>query len=200
DGYFFEPLWTTFRVSKDPGILDWYTVLAGVLTLVIIASHGAHFVALKTSGATHDRAARLAIVLWPPMGVLSVASLLARIIVRPGVLNNFGRWPIAWSIPLVAVGAAVAALYFRIIRRDLAALLASSILIAAMLGGAAFAMYPLLLASSRDGIPSLTTTNTLAPAYGLTIGLRWWSIGFVLAVCYFAWTYRSMAAKVAVGV
>src|SRR5262249_6681484 len=29
DGYFFEPLWTTFKVSKEPGILDWYTVLAG---------------------------------------------------------------------------------------------------------------------------------------------------------------------------
>jgi cytochrome bd-type quinol oxidase subunit 2 len=72
-------------------------------------------------------------------------------------------------------------------------------LIAAMLGGAAFAMYPLLLPSSRDGIPSLTTTNTLAPPYGPTIGLRWWTIGFFLAVCYFVWTYRSIAAKVDVG-
>src|SRR5713101_4555796 len=26
-GYFFEPLWTTFTVTSAPGILDWYTVL-----------------------------------------------------------------------------------------------------------------------------------------------------------------------------
>ena len=29
DGYFFEPLWTDFRVGPHPGILDWYTVLIG---------------------------------------------------------------------------------------------------------------------------------------------------------------------------
>src|SRR6202166_4049104 len=31
DGYFFEPLWTTFTVTPTPGILDWYTALTGVL-------------------------------------------------------------------------------------------------------------------------------------------------------------------------
>src|SRR6058998_3414581 len=33
-GYFFEPLWTNFRAGSSPGILDWYTVLTGVLALV----------------------------------------------------------------------------------------------------------------------------------------------------------------------
>ncbi|HEU5452606.1 MAG TPA: cytochrome d ubiquinol oxidase subunit II, partial [Terriglobales bacterium] len=31
DGYFFEPLWTEWRIGPQPGILDWYTVLAGVV-------------------------------------------------------------------------------------------------------------------------------------------------------------------------
>src|ERR1700690_4191165 len=30
DGYFFLPLWTNWNVGPQPGILDWYTVLAGV--------------------------------------------------------------------------------------------------------------------------------------------------------------------------
>src|SRR5579872_11329 len=34
DGYFFEPLWTNFRVGANNGILDWYTVMAGVVALV----------------------------------------------------------------------------------------------------------------------------------------------------------------------
>src|SRR5689334_14787033 len=34
DGYFFEALWTNWRVGTDPGILDWYTVMAGVVALV----------------------------------------------------------------------------------------------------------------------------------------------------------------------
>jgi len=31
DGYFFLPLWTNFRPGPDPGILDWYAVLAASL-------------------------------------------------------------------------------------------------------------------------------------------------------------------------
>ena len=36
DGYFFEPLWTNFRVGPRPGILDWYTVMTGVVALVTL--------------------------------------------------------------------------------------------------------------------------------------------------------------------
>src|SRR5436305_7194898 len=36
DGYFFEALWTDFRVGPNPGVLDWYTVLIGVLALVAL--------------------------------------------------------------------------------------------------------------------------------------------------------------------
>src|SRR5271167_4568191 len=33
DGYFFEPLWTNWKIGPHPGILDWYTVVAGVVAL-----------------------------------------------------------------------------------------------------------------------------------------------------------------------
>src|SRR4051795_3616357 len=36
EGYFFLPLWTNFRVGPNPGILDWYTVLTGVLAFVTL--------------------------------------------------------------------------------------------------------------------------------------------------------------------
>ena len=41
DGYFFLPLWTNWRLGPQPGILDWYTVIGGVLALVALALHGA---------------------------------------------------------------------------------------------------------------------------------------------------------------
>ena len=50
DGYFFEPLWTYFRVGPHPGIQDWYTVMAGVVALVTLTAHGALYVAVKTEG------------------------------------------------------------------------------------------------------------------------------------------------------
>src|SRR5438270_8156923 len=48
DGYFFEALWTNWRVGPDAGILDWYTVIAGVVALVALTIHGALYVSLKT--------------------------------------------------------------------------------------------------------------------------------------------------------
>jgi cytochrome bd ubiquinol oxidase subunit II len=196
DGYFFEPLWTTFTVTPTPGILDWYTTLTGVLTLIILASHGAHFVAVKTSGVIHDRAVRLAAWLWVPVLLLSLVSLLATTQVRPGVLDNYVRWPIGWTIPAIVLASAIAMAYARRTRRDLAAFAASSLFIAAMLGGVAFALYPVLLPSSNSTYASLTAVNSLAPAYGLSIGLRWWTVGFVLAAAYVGWLYRSLGTRV----
>ena len=196
EGYFFEPLWTTFTVTSTPGILDRYTLLTGVLTLIILASHGAYFVALKTSGTIHDRAVRLATWLWPPMLLLSLVSLLATVRVRPGVLDNYTRWPIGWFIPAIVLASAVAMAYGRRTRRDLSAFVASSVFVAAMLGGVAFALYPLLLPSSNSVYPSLTALNALAPAYGVSVGLRWWTVGFVLAVAYAGCLYRSIGTKV----
>src|SRR4051794_9888577 len=40
DGYFFEALWTNWHVVPNPGILDWYTVIAGVVALVALTLHG----------------------------------------------------------------------------------------------------------------------------------------------------------------
>ena len=33
DGYFFAPLWTNWKVGPNPGILDWYTVIGGLVAL-----------------------------------------------------------------------------------------------------------------------------------------------------------------------
>src|ERR1700731_2107312 len=50
DGYFFLPLWTNWRVGPEPGILDWYTVMGGVVALVALAIHGALYLTVKTEG------------------------------------------------------------------------------------------------------------------------------------------------------
>ena len=74
DGYFFEPLWTNWRVGPEPGILDWYTVICGVTALVALAVHGAAYLALKTSGDLNARAKRTALRLWPLLLALTAAS------------------------------------------------------------------------------------------------------------------------------
>src|ERR1035437_4950039 len=56
DGYFFEPLWTNWRVGAQNGILDWYTVICGLVALVTLVVHGSLYLAIKTEGDLNARA------------------------------------------------------------------------------------------------------------------------------------------------
>src|ERR1700741_3214390 len=48
-GYFFEPLWTNFRLGEQTGILDWYTIMVGLLALTALMMHGALWVQMRTN-------------------------------------------------------------------------------------------------------------------------------------------------------
>src|SRR5712664_3502322 len=48
-GYFFEPLWTNFRLGPETGILDWYTILVGLAAFFALAQHGALWLLVKTA-------------------------------------------------------------------------------------------------------------------------------------------------------
>src|SRR5450631_2246773 len=65
DSYFFLPLWTNWMVGPNPGILDWYTVIGGVVALTALAVHGALYLAVKTDGELRQRAQTSARRLWP---------------------------------------------------------------------------------------------------------------------------------------
>ncbi|HEY2289194.1 MAG TPA: cytochrome d ubiquinol oxidase subunit II [Thermoanaerobaculia bacterium] len=196
DGYFFEPLWTDFRVGPHPGILDWYTVLTGVLALVALAVHGAHYLAVKTEGEIQARSRRFAALGWIALVILTFLSLVASLSIRPGILDRFRTDPWGWIIPaLVAASLAVMPIYRRR-GRDREAFLASTGYLVGMLGGAAFALYPYLLPASTDPSLSLTVHNAKTGAYSLRVGLIWWGLGMVLAVGYFTFLYRSFRGKV----
>jgi cytochrome d ubiquinol oxidase subunit II len=50
-GYFFEPLGSDFYPrNATPGVLDWCTVLVGLLGLATLNVRGANYMALKTDG------------------------------------------------------------------------------------------------------------------------------------------------------
>jgi cytochrome d ubiquinol oxidase subunit II len=199
DGYFFEALWTDFRVGPRPGILDWYTVLIGVMALAALALHGAHYLAVKTEGDVQARARRFAGPGWGALALLTLASLVATLSVRPRVLDNFRAYPWGWIIPLAVAGSLIAMPLARRRGRDRVAFLASTAFLAFMLGGAAFALYPYLLPASTNPAWGLTVHNAKTGAYSLRVGLIWWSFGMVLAVGYFTFLYRSFRGKTVLG-
>ena len=137
DGYFFLPLWTDWRIGSQPGVLDWYTVIAAVLALLALTIHGANWVALKTSGELNARAKRVAGILWPLLAVLTLASLWATLSIRPEMLANYRRHAILLVIPAAVAASLVAMFVFARKRAEKAAFVASSAYLALMLLGAA---------------------------------------------------------------
>jgi cytochrome d ubiquinol oxidase subunit II len=197
-GYFFEPLWTDFKLGPQTGILDWYTVLIGVMALVTLTAHGSHYVALKTDEDLGRRARGLALLLWPMQFFLTCIALIVTYFVRPDITVNYQAHAIGIFVPIVVFASLGVMLWATPKGKEKIAFLASSLYIVGMLVGAAFALYPVVL-PARDHQFDLTVANTSAGTHGLTVGLVWWTLAAVLAVGYFVFLYRMFRGKVQLG-
>jgi cytochrome bd ubiquinol oxidase subunit II len=197
-GYFFEPLWTTFKLGSQTGILDWYTVLIGVMALVTLMAHGSYYVALKTDEDLGRRARGFALLCWPLQFFLTFSALMVTYFIRPEIVENYGRHPIGILIPIVVVASLAGMLWANPKDKEKLAFVASSMYIAGMLVGAAFALYPVVL-PARDRRYDLTIYNTAAGNHGLSVGLAWWTLAAVLAIAYFVFVYRMFRGKVQLG-
>ena len=198
DHYFFEPLWTNFRAGVNPGILDWYTVLTGVIALVTLTAHGSLYIAVKTEGDLNRRARTVALWAWPLQLFLTVAGLVATVSIRPGVLDNYKHHAIGFAIPVLVFGALAVMMHAMLKRNEKIAFVASALYIVGMLVGAAFALYPVVLPSSSDTALNLTIYNTAAGKHGLIVGLTWWIPAMILALSYFTLLFRMFKGKVRV--
>src|SRR6516165_7487056 len=181
DGFFFLPLWTNWNVGPRPGVLDWYTVLSGVLAAVALSVHGANYAALKTAGALNRRARQTAMRLWPWLALLTAASLVTTLLIRPGLLENYRRAPVLYVIPMLVAAALAGMLLFGRNGNEGRAFASSCAYLALMMAGTAAAVYPNLLFSTTDPQLNITVFNARSGEHALTIGLIWWSLGMVLA-------------------
>jgi cytochrome d ubiquinol oxidase subunit II len=196
DGYFFLPLWTNWRVGPEPGILDWYTVIGGVVALVALAIHGALYLAVKTEGELQVRARKFVRRAWIVLLGITVISLVATIAVRPDTLTNYNANPVAFVIPVAVLAALGGMWYFCRHDADRKAFASSCVYLVAMMVGAAVSQYPRLLSSSSYLGHDLTVQNSISGPYTLRVGLMWWALGMVLAAIYFVVIYRMFRGKV----
>jgi len=195
DGWFSLTFFTTFMPTAPAGILDWYSVMSGVFALLVLAGHGALFLAWKADGPVHARARRLAQPLYGAVAVLWPLVTWATYRVNPDLLGALPGRPLAWlGLALAAFGLAAGFLASRR-GRSLAAFLGSCAFVTGMLVATAACLYPVLLRSL--GSPSLSITAQVggsSPA-GLRTALGWWVLGFPLAVGYFVVLFRIHRGK-----
>ena len=196
DGYFFLPLWTNWQIGVEPGILDWYTVMGGVMAFVALAVHGALYLAVKTEGDLQLRAREAGRKLWVVLLLLTIMSLPASVIARADMLNNYRNYPVLFIVPLMVLLSLLGIIYFIRKSADRNAFACSCAYLAIMLVGAAIGLYPRLLPATTGAANDITVENALSGPHTLHVGLIWWSFGMLLAVGYFIFVYRMFRGKV----
>ncbi len=198
DGYFFEPLWTTFTVVPNAGILDWFTVLMGLVSLFALTSHGANFIAMKTHDDVQLKARKTSA--YSNWGVLitSALALISVSAIKPEAWNNYSSHPWGYLFPLLGLLGIAGMIYYRIKPNDTKAFLSSSVFITGMLSATAFGLFPYLLPSTTNHDNSLTVFNSKAGEYGLNVGLAWWVFGMILTIGYFVYLFYSFRGKIRV--
>ncbi|HWP31909.1 MAG TPA: cytochrome d ubiquinol oxidase subunit II [Fimbriimonadales bacterium] len=195
-GYFSGPLFTDFRVSENPGVLDWYTVTVGVFALVVLTLHGALFLSYKTSGEVQKRSQSLCLPLWFVMVLVGVLTTIATAQVRPDLYRNLLGRPWTWVLAFGVIVSTVLIPLFVVRKRDLLAFLSSAGFIVCMLAATAAGLYPTMLTSTINREFDLTIHNAAAGPLSLKVGIIWWGIAIVLAVFYFVHLFRAFKGKV----
>ena len=196
EGWFSLPLFTDFTPRPPVGILDWYTVFAGVFALIVLAAHGAAFLLWKSDGPVHERSRQAAgwlyagvVVLWP---LLTVATW----VVNAPMLAALPGRPLAWLSLLLAGGGLLGVRLGLRGDRPLQAFLGSCAFLAGMLAATAVCVFPVMLRSIGGSGGSLTAHNASVPAASLAIALGWLIVGAPLAVAYFILLFRLHRGKV----
>lgn len=163
-------------------LLNPYALVGGLTTLTLFLTHGAVFLALKTTSPIRERAQQFAVKSGIVAAVLAVVFLL---------WTQLAYSSKTWTWALVVVGAlawvgAIAANFFK--REGWAFILSAVTLV----GAVAFlfcVLYPNVMPSSTDAAYSLTITNASSTPYTLKIMTIVAVIFTPIVLIYQGWTY-----------
>jgi cytochrome d ubiquinol oxidase subunit II len=216
---------TDLRVTYHGSFFDLlnpFALLCGLVSMSMLAAHGAAFVKMKTDGIIARRASvalrvasLVAVALFLIAGVLvatmiggyqivdaapldTVANpLLKTVLGAPGLwLTNYSTYPWMIAAPLVGVLGGVLALALAGSRFEKTAFISSGLMVVGVILTAGFSMFPFIMPSSLDGRSSLTVWDSTSSQMTLQIMLVAVIIFLPIILLYTAWVYRVMRGKV----
>ncbi len=198
-----------------------FALLCGVLSVVMLLTHGAVLLAWRTEGPVAARSRRVA-----QLGALLSAALFAlggwwvaqmdgyaitsavvadaasnpigkTVALAPGGwLANYARWPLAWAAPVAALAAALLTTVCVSLRWGALAFIASATMITGFILTFGLSLFPFILPSSADPRASLTVWDASSSHVTLWIMLLATAVFLPLITLYTAWVYRVMRGKV----
>jgi cytochrome bd ubiquinol oxidase subunit II len=164
-----------------------YTVAAGVVAVLLFATHGATFLELRTTGPLRERALNAARRMSMVTVVLAGAFLIWTVVVATDA-NHKSAFPAglvaAAAILALAAGAAMIAK-----GRGRPAFVASATGIVLTVATIFTALYPRVMVSSSDFSNSLTTSNASSAHYTLAVMSVVAVVVTPVVLVYQGWTY-----------
>lgn len=173
-------------------LLNPYALLGGATTTALFITHGAVFLALKTTDDLRRRANAVANWTGLAAAALAVGFLTWTLTIRAN--------PAAIALAVAAALALVAGLAANRVRREGWAFTGTAAAIGLAVAALFTALFPNVLPSTGDPAGTLTTTNAASTTYTLTIMTWVAALLTPIVLLYQGWTYWVFRNRVTVTV
>lgn len=198
-----------------------FALLAGVLSVTMLMTHGAALLAWRTDGLVAARARKvggwLALVtgalfalggVWVAMleghVITSTADMAAASnpalktveLVAGGWMHNFARWPLMWAAPVLGVAGSLLAAVLLWRGAKVSAFLATSLSITGIILSVGFALFPFLMPSSLQPDMGLTVWDASSSHFTLWVMLLATAVLLPIVLFYTGYVYRVMRGTV----
>ncbi len=220
--YHFDDSQRVWYTGTFFGLLTPFALLAGLLSVAMLVSHGAAMLVLKTDGPVAERSARFGSIAaivsfvlfavagaWVAFGLPGYAvtsqvvtdgasnPLLktAGLSAAGGWMHNYSTMPATILAPAVGLLGALASFALLRKRRGGLAFIASGLSIAGIIFTVGFAIFPFLLPSSSQPGSSLTLWDASSSHLTLWIMLLATVIFLPIIIGYTTWVYRVLKGK-----
>ncbi len=196
--YFFLPLWNSSfsPIAPHPGVIDWFTVIIGLIAVITLSIHGANWIILKTNASINERLKSIVFKLSISLFGLTILSLCIWHFVNPNPFDNFVNNPFLIIFPMTYLIGLFGLFFVKKFKKQTTSFMFSTFVIVGGITSSLASMFPVILPSTNTVNHSLTIYNTSTSEYGLSVALGWGIVGFILLFVYMIIQKRLMKGKV----
>lgn len=175
-------------------LLNPYGLLGGILFLLFFLVHGALWLAIRTEGDLHRRAARTANMLWIPLLLAAVVFLIYSAVATE-LYDNYLARPYLFAVIVLAVVGLLGIKVYLIKQHYFKAWFASALAIVGATFFGIAGLFPAMLPSNINAAYSLTAFNASSSPLTLKIMLVVVLLFIPVVLAYQVWAYNMFRTK-----
>ena len=219
--FYFDDNLRPFYTGNLLGLLNPFALLAGLVSVALLVTHGALYLTLKTDGVIQQRAQRIAGLsgvvagllyagagVWLSQGLVGYQVTHAQTdgpsnplyktveLVQSGLIDNYANHPVLWLVPILGIGASLVASLLARWSWHGWAFVSNKLAITSVITSVGISLFPILLPSSTHPSHSLSVFDSSSSETTLFIMLICTVIFLPLILMYTAWVYKVLWGRV----